>query len=262
MENQIDISKLLELRKLTSAIGNFMQTRLLDYFSTLKPLFAPHTIFGNHTRSGGAEGTVKGEDKAFAELKSAYIEIAGSKLFNQPRELVSPISIKTSRPEVSQMEYPHETTVDGVTKTVTMISPLRWVLTYAGFNPAHLRSLIAQGDNVNDRQMQETLQHIMVMNSIMARNSGLTKLLSHLGFTTSTEHLSDCGNLPFTIINTPISTQRPSDQIILQFTQVSGSPVFEEVVNVQDIINMRTLLKDSLLDEVRKHAEHLLTEEG
>jgi len=260
MENKIEMNKLLELRKLTSAIASILHHQLLEYITTLKPLFRPFSVLGSHTRPG-ADGIVKGSDKAFAELKSAYIKIAGSKRYNQPRVLESPIPITTLIPEIIKMEYPHETTVNGVTKTVTVISPLRWVLTYTGFTPAHLRSLFAQGDYVNDRQMQEALQHIMVMNSVVTRNTGLSNILSSLGYTTSTGRLAEFGDLPFTFLNAPVTTKRPPDNIMLQVIEISGSPVFEEVVRVEDITNMKTPLKDQLIAEAKKIAGHLLKEE-
>ena len=109
--------------------------------------------------------------------------------------------------------------------------------------------------------MQEALLHIMVMNYVVTQNSGLTNILSALGFTIRTGKLTEFGDLPFTILQAPISTERPPDKIMLQFAEVSGSPVFEEVVRIQDIVNMKTPLKDQLMEETQKYAPDLLNAE-
>ncbi len=261
MEDRFDMAKLLELRKLTTAIAELLEGQLAGYLATLHPLFAPQTVLGNNT-SPGTSATIKGADKAFASLRETYVRLAGTKLFNLPKSLEPPIPITTSRPEIVRVEYPYEAKSEGAAKSLTAISPLKWVLTYAGFTPEHLHALLAQGDNVNERQLKEALLHMLVMDLVMKHKSGLTDMLAALGFTVATGHLPEFGELPLTYVSAPVHTKRPPDQLMLQIAEISGSPVFEEVVRVEDIVAMKTPMKDQLIEVARNHAGDLLESAG
>ncbi|MDH3593372.1 MAG: hypothetical protein OEM93_00840 [Rhodospirillales bacterium] len=261
MEDRFDMAKLLDLRKLTTAIAEILQGQLAEYLSTLHPLFAPQRVLGNNT-SPGTSATVKGADKVFAELQAAYIRLAGTKLYNLPKALEPPIPVTTSRPEIVRVEYPYEASADGATKSLTTVAPLKWVLTYGGFTPEHLRALLSQGVNVNERQLTETLLHVLMMDLVVSRQSGLTDILRALGFTVETSHAPEFGELPLTYVSAPVHTRRPPDQLMLQIAEISGSPVFEEVVRIEDIVALKTPLKDQLLEAARSHAGGLLEAAG
>ena len=261
MEDRFDMAKLLDLRKLTTAIAELLQGQLNGYLATLHPLFAPQTVLGNNT-SPGTSATVKGADKAFTALQETYLRLAGSKLYNLPRSLEPPIPITTARPEIVRVDYPYEAKAEGATRSLTAISPLKWVLTYAGFTPEHLRALLAQGDNVNERQLKEALMHLLVMDLVMKHKSGLADMLAALGFTVSTGHSPEFGELPLTYVGAPVHTRRPPDQLMLQIAEISGSPVFEEVVRVEDIAAMKTPMKDQLIEAARSHGGGLLEGAG
>ena len=261
MDDNLDMGKLLELRKLTTAIAEQLQGQLKAYLSTLQPLFAPERVLGGHVRPG-AGGLVKGADKAFDSLKSAYLALAGTKLYNLPKSLESPVSIATARPELARVEYAYEASDGGAARAMTAVSPLKWVLTYGSFTPARLGGLLAQGDNVNERELIETLQHLLIMELVLAQQSGLKAILAALGFTVASEKLPAFGELTFTTIAAPIKTKRPPDKIMLQIAEISGSPQFEEIVRIEDIVAMKTPLKDQLLETARTHAPQLLAAAG
>lgn len=261
MEDRFDMTKLLDLRKLTTAIADLLQGQLEGYLSTLQPLFLPQTVLGDNTRPGTTT-SVKGADKAFADLQATYLALVGGKTFNLPKALESPISVTTAKPEIVRVEYVHEAKDGGSSQQLTTISPLKWVLTYSGFTPTRLRGLLSQGDNVNERDLKDTLLHILMMDLVIARQGGLSDILSALGFKISSMRTTEFGDLPFTTISAPVTTKRPPDQVMLQIAAVSGSPVFEEVVRVEDIVAMKNPLKESLLEQTRTHAGHLLESAG
>jgi hypothetical protein len=261
MEDRFDMAKLLDLRKVTTAIAEILQGQLAGYLSTLGPLFAPQRVFGNKV-SPGTSASVKGADKAFAELQAIYIRLAGTKLYNLPKALEPPVAVTTSRPEIVRVSYPYEASADGATKSLTAVAPLKWVLTYGGFTPDHLRALLAQGDNVNERQLTETLLHILMMDVVIRRQAGLTDILRALGFAVESSRAPEFGELPLTYVSAPVHTRRPPDQLMLQIAEISGSPVFEEVVRVEDIVAMKTPLKDQLMAAARSHAAGLLEAAG
>lgn len=261
MDDNLDMGKLLELRKLTTTIAAQLEGQLKGYLTTLQPLFAPERVMGGHVRPGSS-AMVKGADKALDALKAAYLGLAGSKLYNLPKSIEPPISISTARPELARVEYAYEASDGGSNRAMTAISPLKWVLTYGGFTPARLSGLLAQGDNVNERELIETIQHVLIMNLVLAQQTGLKDVLASLGFTIASEKLPAFGDLPFTTIMAPIKTKRPPDKIMLQIAEISGSPQFEEIVRIEDIVAMKTPLKDQLLETARSHAPQLLAAAG
>jgi hypothetical protein len=261
MEDRFDMAKLLDLRKLTTVIAEFLEARLNGYLTTLQPLFQPQTVLGNNVRPGST-ATLKGADKAFADLQASYLALAGGKTFNLPKALEAPISVTTAKPEIVRVEYLHEAEDGGTSQKLTTISPLKWVLTYSGFTPARLRGLLAQGDNVSERDLKDTLLHMLMMNLVVTHQTGLGEILSALGFTVASGRAAEFGELPLTTISAPVATKRPPDQVMLQIAAVSGSPMFEEVVRVEDIVGMKNPLKEQLLEQAKSHAGHLLEAAG
>jgi hypothetical protein len=57
------------------------------------------------------------------------------------------------------------------------------------------------------------------------------KLMAALRFPVSIETLDEFGKLPVAVISSPLSTQRPDDQVIVDSTEVSGSNDFEEILD-------------------------------
>ena len=112
------------------------------------------------------------------------------------------------------------------------------------------------------RQLTETLLHILMMDLVVSRQPGLTGILSALGFTVASSHAPEFGELPLTYVSAPVATKRPPDQLMLQIAEISGSPVFEEVVRIEDIVALKTPLKHQLMEAARSHAGDLLEAAG
>lgn len=259
MEDRFDMETLLILRKLTTAVAESLHDRLSSYLTTLQPLFHPPRVFGEHVRPGPeTSSTVKGAKKTFEALQEIYLKLARTKLYNLPPSLDGPVTFATSRPAITRVEYPYEAEAEGKSKSLTAVSPLRWTLTYSGYTPARLAGLLAQGDQVNERDLSETLLHVLMMNAVVRQQGGLSEILDALGFTVSTGSLTGLGELPVTFLDAPVGTRRPPDDLMIQISEVSGSPVFEEVIRLEDLVAMKTPLKDGLLAQAREHAAALL----
>lgn len=80
-------------------------------------------------------------------------------------------------------------------------------------------------------------------------------MLEALHFPISTSHFPEFGDLPVTIVSSSISTIRPSDDVIIESTEVAGMNVFEEVVNVDDVKKMRDPLREQMLELLQSHGE-------
>jgi hypothetical protein len=59
------------------------------------------------------------------------------------------------------------------------------------------------------------------------------------------------GGLPVTFISAPVSTLLPPDDVIIENTEISGSDVFEEVVDLDSATAMRDPMKEQVLSIVQ-----------
>jgi hypothetical protein len=247
MSQPQSISEMLTLRKLTRAVADHLSQQLRSHLATLAPLINPRNVFGVHLRST-AKQSVKGEAEAFEQLKGLYLPLAGSAPFNLRKDLESPLDIVNILPEIVPVDYTHEIEDGGQNKTIAITSPLKWVLTFSGSGPKRLRDLLAQQKSIVGSDLQQCVLNYLVMHVTLQNRPGVTKLLDALRFPVTTGKIDGFGDLPVTYIECPVTTIRPTDDVILQSTEISGSPAFEEVVDVQGIADMQDPLRGKLLE--------------
>lgn len=257
MEDGYSIQKLLVLRKLTKAISTVLREQMDIYLSTLAPLLRPRLVLGDYVASSTKE-SVRGAEKNFRELQSLYDTVATTKPFNLGPELKPPVEIVSTAIEVRPLEYAHTATTETESKTVTVTSPLTWVLFYSGFELPRLKQMV--GDrNRSLSDLREFVVHYMIMHVVMTKQTGVTQMLETLHFPIQAgNHLPVLGGLPITYLKSSISTIRPPDNVIIESTEISGMNVFEEVINIDDIVRLRDPLKERLFDIVRSQAPDLI----
>jgi hypothetical protein len=266
MENGYSIKKLLVLRKLTRAVADLLHGQMREYLATLTPLLRPRAVLG-HLVEGGGKETVHGADKALAELQTLYETLSASKPFNLRKELKQPLEIAGTTLETTPLEYAYVAQAEGTTKTVTITSPLTWVLSYAGlapgrviqvgFTPKRFREVLAERGLSKD-ELQQFLVHYLVMHVVATRQVGVAKILDALHFPLGARTAAEFGTLPLTTIASAITTVRPPDGVIIESTEISGTSAFEEVVNLDEIARLDDPLKRRLIELVRSHGEDLL----
>jgi hypothetical protein len=256
MNEPYSTNRLLVLRKMTRAIADLLRGQLLDHLTTLVPLLRAKTVFGDYVGSPTREN-VPGAEKAFKELQSLYEAVAGAKPFNLPRELNSPVEILTSVLEITPVEYPHLAKSDKESKQVNVTTPLKWTLSYAGFAPKKLRELLADRDRSTAALQQAVVQQLM-LHVILARQTGVAKLLEALHFPLSTGKRPEFGELPVPYIASVLTTVRPPDEVIIESTEISGTHAFEEVVNVENLLQFSDPWYAQLVELVRTHGADLL----
>lgn len=259
MTESFDIPRLIELRKLTRAVSEKIETQLKAYLATLAPLFSPLPILGEHIR-GGSKSPIKGAEKTFQELKSRYQTVARQKPYSLDVELSSPIDVFAATPALTPVEYPYTAKNNDRSAELTVTSPLKWVLTYPQINPKKLLELLQENRTQVRDELSHALLQCLTLNLILEKRPGLTTLLNDLRFQIETTHLDGLGDLPILLISCPISTQLPPDDVIIQNTEISGIPSFEEIVNIDDIRNISDPLKQSLFTIAREVTPDLLTE--
>ncbi|HEX6730151.1 MAG TPA: hypothetical protein VF074_09080 [Pyrinomonadaceae bacterium] len=253
MELNYSTQRLLALRKLTRAVADLLRGRMKVYLSTLAPLLHPKIVLGNYVEGGSYELSRTG-DKPFKELQGFYETIAQSKLYRLPSELKIPLEVINSKLEMTPVEQEHVATSGNESKTITITSPLKWVLTYAGFAPSKFKESLEKEHRDGDEILQFVL-HYLMMHTVVSNQPGVRDILEALHFPLSTQNFADFGGLPITCISSSISTIRPPDEVIIESTEVSGMNVFEEVVNIEDVARLRDPLKDQLQVLVNDYVE-------
>ncbi|MCI0419372.1 MAG: hypothetical protein L0387_34310 [Acidobacteria bacterium] len=251
MEERLSTQKLLQLRKLTRAVADLLRGQLKEYLATLSPLLRPRTILGDYVQSSLKEN-VRGAEKAFKDLQSLYESVAGAQPFHLAKELKAPIEIVSSTLEMSPLEYPYVAKGEPGDKTVSITSPLKWVLLYSGFPLTRFRSILADR-NRSDNELREFVLHHLALHTVLARQTGITQMLEALHFPVRSETLPEFGQLPITVVSSTFSTMRPSDDVIIESTEISGTDAFEELVSIEDIGRMGHPFKEKLIEIVRVH---------
>lgn len=260
MDQPFSMKTLVARRRLTRAIAEFLATPLKEYLTTLSPLLRPGGVLGEHVQGAGRPGA-KSSNKAFQELKTLFDTAAASAPYKVGRELQSPVEILSTTPILSAMEYSHVARAGSEMKTVTVTSPLRWVLTYSGFAPDRLRQLIAD-PNRTDEELARFVLHYATMQVVVSEQDGLRRIFETLLFPLSTGRLPEFGRLPVTFVTSTISTIRPPDEVILESTEISGRDFFEEIVDLDSVREMKDPFREQLLALIESHGESVRASQG
>lgn len=245
MENTYTTQKLLTLRKLTRTTGEIVSNQMKEYITTLTPLFRQRAVFGDHIQGNGKE-TVKGAEQAFKELQNLYEAIATVAPFRLPKELNSPLMQMTSSLELTPWEYIHIAKTDKESKAITVTCPFKSIITYTGYSPQRLRELLTN-PNRNDGELQQFVLHYLTMHIVISKQPGLTQILNTLHFPLASNQLSNFGALPITYMTSSVSSSLPPDALVIESTELSGKDVFEELIDIDDIANLRDPFKERLM---------------
>jgi hypothetical protein len=87
----------------------------------------------------------------------------------------------------------------------------------------------------------------------------VVQILEALHYPITTHKLPEFGGLPITRVSVGISTERPSDEVVLESAGLTGMDAFEEVVNVQELSQFPDPFKQRLLEIVQQQAPELVS---
>ena len=256
MDGRDSTQSLLVLRKLTRAIADSVRAQMTEYLATLAPLLRPKMILGDYVEDGSKESTRR-SDKAFKDLQALYERVAGTKPFNLPRELTLPLRLSGTGLEITAVDTPYIIQSGADARTIMVRSPLTWTLTYAGYAPTRLPELLKAKLRPGEELAQLVLSYLL-MHVVTTNSPGLLQTFDALHFPITTTTLPEFGPLPITRIGVAISTTRPPDAVILQSAELTGMDAFEEIVNVDDLSQLRDPLKEKLLEIARQQAPELV----
>ncbi|MBL8473005.1 MAG: hypothetical protein KF778_07305 [Rhodocyclaceae bacterium] len=258
MNQDFDISKLLQLRTLTSALADFFARQVRDYLASLTPLLQPRILLGEHVRY--EKSAVKGQDTALQELSKLFASVAKSRELNLQSELKAPLDIFGATLEITPASYSY--TPQGAAKPITITTPLCWILSYKDMGPARMRELIANHARSGDAELHPAVVHYLVLYMLANRRPGAAPLMDALRFPLSIQPAPEFGGLPLVRVTAPVGTIRPPDLVIHYSTQISGTTQFEEVINLPDIAKLADPLKEQLVVLVREQGGELAAQLG
>src|SRR5919109_2504822 len=229
-QRTLTFEQLAELREKTEAIAQFLQKQLKTHLETLRPLLAPRRLLGKYV---GVKEEVVGADRAFAQLQEKYKEVCG-KPFALPAELEEgPLALVDNRPELYPWEYTHQAKSERETRTVTITSPVHWVLTYSSeYSLSQLVQTMAGKEQRRSDSIRQFVVNALVMHAMLAKFPGIIQLLTDLRYEIRTEKSPGLGELPLVTIRSCLPSFRPPDSLILAATRLSGIPAFIELIDI------------------------------
>lgn len=244
MIGTVPSQEVVRFRRATREIAQAEALLLKEHLESLAPLVNPAPLLGDLSRVG-AKGA-SGPGARAAEFAAMFHQIVKAKPFGDDRELEPPVEVVSARIEPRTHQYRHPITRAEGKKVVVVTTPLKFVLSYPGFEPAGLRSLLAQRDPPWGMMRQFVLS-LMVLNFMTARRPAFVRLLEGLRYYITTETLPEFGDLPLTCVALSVPTVRPVDETILEITELSGVDQTEEFLDPSSIFNLRDPVRERLL---------------
>lgn len=251
MKERDSVQSVLMLRKLTRAITEVVRSQMTEHLATLTPLLQPRAVLGDYIVGGAKESSRKAES-AYKDLQALYEAVAPSKPFHLSRELTPPLAFAGAGLEITPLEYAHVVQQGADARTITVRSPLTWVLTYTGFAPAKFQELL----NTKLRSGEEVQRFVLsylIMHVVLTSQPGVTQMLQALRFPITTATSPEFGDLPITRIGAEVSTGRPSDAVVIESAELTGMDAFEEIVDPEDIVALRDPWRDRMVEIARQH---------
>ncbi len=238
----LTLAELPELRRKTEAVSKFLQQQIAAHLATLRPLFAPDRLFGKYA-GGKVEAT--GAERALTELQQRYHPFT-NKPYDLPSDLETNwLTLVGTALELHPWEYSHQ--VQG--KTITMTSPVRWVINYrTNYTLAQVKNVLGGKESVRPEYLRQFVVNALVLQLVLSRNSGLVQLFQDLRYELKTELPAEFKGLPVVTITSCLSSFRPADDLILAATAFSGVPAFIELINLDAVQAPRDSLKERLAE--------------
>ncbi len=244
---EITLDRMIALRAATEAVSSWARKDAEDRLACLRPLLLPRRLLGDHVKSPVHE-EIKDADKVFAELQAAYRETSGAP-FRLPSRLDSPVDPISTDLVLHRFEYLHEVSADGESRTLTVRSPLSWVLMHeAPISLSQARQMLAGGAGRSDADLRQFAVNALVMRQLVERNPALLRLLEALRLRVAIVESPETGKLPLVRVSSPIPTFRPADRVILSATKLSGIPIFEELLDVDGARNLGDPYRERVLE--------------
>jgi hypothetical protein len=246
-ERSLTIPEASELRGKTEAISKLLRTELEGHLETLRTLLAPRRLLGKHLGGSASRDEVPGADKALLELERSYKEVAGPPFVLRPELERDAVAGLENRIELYPWEYTHQASSESETKTISITSPVRWVMSYASrYTLSQLRRALTGKEEKRPKDVRQFVVNALVMRAMLGKFPSLTALLGDLRFEVGIDTADGLGNLPLVTLSSNLGSFRPADDLILTATGFSGVAAFIELVDGDAVQNLRDPLREKI----------------
>jgi hypothetical protein len=181
---------------------------------------------------------------AVADFADKLTKAAAAKPFKDDGEIKMRLELP-GPVELRPFRYDYTASEGERKRRVTVVSPLKWVASYVGYDVDAFRQIVALPDMPRDL-MRRFLVHTVLLDFVVSRHAGLGKVLEGLRYRVSSEAVSGFGGLPFACVASVLPTVRPPDRIILDMVEENGLDQVAEVISVEALSTLRDPLGDRL----------------
>jgi hypothetical protein len=155
-------------------------------------------------------------------------------------------------------EYLHDVATKNGRKKIAVSSPLSWVLCYPSpYSLSMFRQVVGGGHERDQNQIAAFVLRACVMALMFEKLPGLKTLFEGLRYSVETRKTPELGELPLVTISAPFPSFRPSDDIVLLASGVSGGNSFEEVLDLETTRKMADPLRTQVQSLLKSHGENL-----
>jgi len=244
IRKNLDNQQYIQLRKNTEKIAKTLDKRLKGHLNILKPLFIPRKLLGTYIKSLSME-EISGSDKAFAELQERYAAVC-EKPFGLPKKLKTPLPPISNKLDAIPFIYSLYIG-DSKENTTHITAANRWILSYRSECPYNRLKAMVMGDEKRqpDDMKQSLIEHLTMV-ILLKHFKPLIQLFRDLRYEVEIQKLEDLGGLPVVILKASIESFLPPDDFILQITQLSGIPAFQEIIDLDAVEKMPDPLREIL----------------
>ena len=245
----VSVDEFVRLRQRTERVSEFLAKRLRTHLGLLYPILAPGRVFGKYI--GSRENSPRA-DEAYAQLTARYKEACGRPFDVRPELDDEALTAMEYGIEMYPWEYSYEASGPQGSRTVSITSPVRWIVTYrSDYTPAAVRTLIATKGQRRVGPLRQFVVNALAIQVVLARTPGLAGLIGDLRYETQSESDPSFGKLKLLTLSAPIRSFRPADDLILAATGFSGVPSFIELIDENSLETMGDPLQQDLQEILR-----------
>jgi hypothetical protein len=231
----LSFENLPEARAKTEAVSQFLEQKLLGYVETLRPLLAAQRVLGRFVGGKDAVGNV---ERAYAQLTEQFQAVCPS-LGLAPSVPDEELSNVDNLPHCYAWEYTHEAKTEKESKSLTLTSPVRWVLTYkSSYTLSQFRQAVSGRGERSTKEVRQFAVNALAMVHLLKAFPKLTQLLADLRFDVRFEPLPNLGTLLFATVQSSVPSYRPTDDLLIAATRFSGVPAFIELIDLDAVTTL------------------------
>jgi hypothetical protein len=210
----------------------------------LKPLLSPRRVLGRHV---GSRDDVAGSDVALSRLKELYRE--GSQApFGLPLDFPeTSLSQMENQPVIYPFEYAYTITSERDSKKITVTSPVQWVISYeSGLTLSQVHSMLEKRIERRTEALRQFVLNTLVMQLLIKAQPNLVQLLTALRYRVEIKSFPALGAVTVVTLAAPLTSFKPTDDVILMATRFSGVPAFVELLSLDSLNNLEDPLRAEL----------------